>query len=181
MDYSELVEALQRNDEKSVNQICADSLIILKKYLIARMGATSEDAEDAVQQMFEYLIPKIRDDVIDNPGGLAKYMMKAARHTYLNLLRDYNLNEHEELAEEPSIEEKQMWNLVNEDRRQILKYCIDKLKNHYRDLVEFILKYPEADAKDVAEKFDISVNNAWQRKHRVIKHLSSCAEEYQQK
>lgn len=178
MDYSELVEALQSNDSKSVNQICEKSLIILKKYLIARMGASPENAEDAVQQMFEYLIPKIREDVIDNPGGLAKYMMKAARHTYLNLLRDYNLNEYEELAEEPGVDETQIWNLVNDDRKQILRYCIDKLKNHYRALVEFLFKYPEADAKDVAEKFDISVNNAWQRRHRVIKHLSSCAEEY---
>ncbi|WP_069131922.1 RNA polymerase sigma factor [Rhodohalobacter halophilus] len=178
MDYSELVEALQRNDRQSVNQICADSLVILKKYLIARMGATPENAEDAVQQMFEYLIPKIREDVIDNPGGLAKYMMKAARHTYLNLLRDYNFNEYEELAEEPVVPENQIWNLINDDRKQILKHCIDKLKAHYRSLVEFLLTYPEADAADVAEKFDISVNNAWQRRHRVIKHLSSCAEEY---
>ena len=151
MDYSELVEALQSNDRESVNQICEESLIILKKYLIARMGATPENAEDAVQQMFEYLIPKIRENVIDNPGGLAKYMMKAARHTYLNLLRDHSLNEHEELVEEPSVRENQIWDLINDDRKMILRRCIEKLKDHYRDLVEFIFRYPEADARDVAE------------------------------
>jgi RNA polymerase sigma factor (sigma-70 family) len=178
MDYSELVEALQKGDKTSVNSICSDSLLILKKYLIARMGASPHDAEDAVQQMFEYLIPKIRDDVIDNPGGLAKYMMKASRHTYLNLLRDHNLNELEELSEEPHVEAGQIWNLVNDDRKKILQHCIQKLKTHYRALVEFLFKHPEADAQDVAENFDISLNNAWQRKHRVIKQLSSCAENH---
>ncbi|MDZ7758420.1 sigma-70 family RNA polymerase sigma factor [Rhodohalobacter sp.] len=178
MDYSELVDALRNGDSNSVNEICSDSLIILKKYLIATMGATPHDAEDAVQQMFEYLIPKIRMDVIDNPGGLAKYMMKASRHSYLNLLRDDDFNDHEVLSEEPHVDENQIWNLVNDERAKILKICIEQLKTHYRALVDFIFKYPEADAKDVAEKFDISLNNAWQRKHRVIKQLTSCAEKH---
>ncbi len=178
MDYSALVEALQNGDSRSVNDICFDSLNILKKYLIANMGASPEDAEDSVQQMFEYLIIKIREDGIENPGGLAKYMMKASRHAYLNHLRDYNLDDYEDLTNEPFETETQIWNLINEDRKKILKICVEKLKAHYKSLIEFLFKHPGADTHDVAENFNISVNNAWQRKHRVIKQLNMCAKEH---
>lgn len=178
MDYSALVEALQNGDSRSVNDICSDSLEILKKYLIANMGARPQDAEDSVQQMFEYLIPKIREDGIEHPGGLAKYMMKASRHAYLNHLRDYDIDNYDNLTNEPFEAENQIWMLINEDRKKILKFCLKKLKTHYRALIDFLFQHPGADTHDIADKFDISLNNAWQRKHRVIKQLSVCAEEH---
>jgi DNA-directed RNA polymerase specialized sigma24 family protein len=93
MDYTALVDAINSEDNKSVNEICADSLIILKKFLIANYGAIPQDAEDAVQQMFVYLIVKIQQNGIEKPEGLAKYMMIAAKHAYLNHLRDFDFDE----------------------------------------------------------------------------------------
>jgi DNA-directed RNA polymerase specialized sigma24 family protein len=176
MDYTALVDAINSGDKKSVNEICADSLVILKKYLVANYGATPHDAEDAVQQMFEYLIPKIQENGIEKPGGLAKYMMKATKHSYLNHLRDFEFDGMDRMTEEPKVDGSQIWNLIDEDRKSILRKCIETLKLHYRALAEYILQHPEAEAEDVADNFEISVANAWTRKHRVIKQLSDCAE-----
>lgn len=179
MDYSELVRAIQNGDEKTVNTLCARAMPILKKYLIANFNASREDAEDAVQKMFEYLIPKIRRDGFKNPGGLLAYMLTGVRHAYYKNLRDFETEDLDELVEEPSVNPSQIWNLVSEDRLRILKICLEYLKGHYRTLVEFIFEHPDADSEDIAEHFDISLNNAWIRKHRVIKQLSDCAKENQ--
>lgn len=176
MDYTELVHAIQNGDDAKANKMCAEAHPILIKYLIANMGASQEDAEDAVQKMFEFLIPKIQKDQIQRPGGLLSYMLMGCRHAFLKNIRDLNINDQEPLEDDPSVDATQIWNLVNEERASILKKCIESLKSHYKDMVQFLFQYPEADASDIAEKFDISINNAWIRKHRVIKQLSDCAQ-----
>jgi len=177
MDYSELVRAIQKGDDVTADRMCAEAIPILKKYLIANLNATPEDAEDAVQKMFLYLIPKIRRDGFNNPGGLLAYMLTGVRHAYYKNIRDFDVEELDLLVEEPSVNAPQIWNLINEERTEILKICIEYLKGHHRTLVEFIFEHPGADSEEIAEHFDISVNNAWIRKHRVIKQLSDCAKE----
>lgn len=176
MDYSALVKAVQDGDDITANRLFAQALPILKRYLIATFNASPEDAEDAVQRMFEYVIPKIRRNEINNPGGLLSYMLTGVKHAYLKDVRDFDIGDLDELDEEPEVEASQVWNLINEERLSILKYCIETLKGHYRTMIDFIFDHPSATTGDIAEHFDISENNAWTRKHRVIKQLSDCAE-----
>lgn len=175
MDYSLLVEAVQTGDQKTINRLCNEATVILRKYLVANMDASTDDAEDAVQRMFEYVIQKIRDDEITNPAGLLAYMLAGVRHAYFKLQRDLDIEELEELIEEPPTHALQMSSLVNEERQQILKKCLETLKGQYRALITFLFNFPDADSEEIAEHFNISVNNAWIRKHRVIKKLSDCA------
>jgi RNA polymerase sigma factor (sigma-70 family) len=178
MDYSELVYAVQSGDDEKTNRMCSEALPILKRYLIANLNASPEDAEDAVQKMFEYVIPKIRRNEIKNPGGLLSYMLTGCRHALIKNLRDFDIDELDEMNEEPVVNASQVWNLISEERMAILKKCIETLKGHYRTMVDFIFEHPEADSEDLAEHFEISVNNAWIRKHRVIKQLSDCAQSH---
>jgi DNA-directed RNA polymerase specialized sigma24 family protein len=176
MDYSALVKAVQNGDEVTANRLCAEALPILKRYLIATLNASPEDAEDAVQRMFEYVIPKIRRSEIHNPGGLLSYMLTGAKHAFLKEIRDFDPGNLDELDEEPVVEASQIWNLINEERLSILEMCRELLKGNYRLMVDFIFEHPAATTDDIAEHFNISENNAWIRKHRVIKQLSDCAE-----
>lgn len=176
MDYSGLVTAVQNNDEAATNRYCSEALPILKRYLIANLGASPEDAEDAVQKMFEYVIPKIRRDEIKNPGGLLSYMLTGCRHALLKNIRDFDINAYDEMTDDPVVEATQIWNLIDEEQLSILKKCIEQLKGYYRSMVDFIFDHPDADSEDIAEHFEISINNAWIRKHRVIKQLSECAQ-----
>jgi len=158
--------------------LCSEAIPILEKYLISKVNASPEDAEDAVQKMFEYVIPKIQNDEIKSPSGLLSYMLSGARHSYYKIVRDFDLNKYGEMEEQLIAEPDQVWNLVSEDQESIRSICIEKLKGHYRDLIIFLFDHPEAEASEIAEHFDISQGNAWTRKHRVIQQLQECVEQY---
>lgn len=174
MDYSELVEAIIDEDIKTANRLCGDILPILKKYLIATVGAKPEDAEDAVQRMFEYVIPKIQNNEIKSPSGLLAYMLTASRHSYFKIKKEYDSHKFELIDDSLVAEPEQPWGLLDKDQETILKKCIKELKGHYKKLIQFLFDYPNADSEDIAEFFDISVSNAWIRKHRMIQKLNEC-------
>ncbi|MDZ7717934.1 MAG: hypothetical protein U5K72_03815 [Balneolaceae bacterium] len=178
MDYSELVYAVKKDDMKTANRMCGEAIPILKKYLISNVNASPEDAEDAVQKMFEYVIPKIQNDEITSPSGLLSYMLSGARHSYYKIVRDFDLDKYAEMEEQLVAEPRQVWNLVSEDQESILSTCIEKLKGHYQDLITFLFDHPNANTKEIAEYFGISKNNAWTRKHRVIQQLQECVQQY---
>lgn len=174
MDYSELVEAINDEDMKTANRLCGDILPILKKYLIATVGAKPEDAEDAVQRMFEYVIPKIQNNEIKSPSGLLAYMLTATRHSYFKIIKEYGSHKFELIDESLVAEPEQTWGLLDNDQETILKQCIKELKGNYKKLIRFLFDYPNADSEDIAEFFEISVSNAWIRKHRMIQKLNEC-------
>ena len=178
MDYSELVYAIQEGDERTANRMCAEALPILKKYLISKVGASPEDAEDAVQRMFEYVIPKIQNGEIKSPTGLLAYMLSGSRHSFYKIVRDLEVNNLVEITEELVEEPKQVWKLVNEEKESVLLKCIQKLNENYRELILFLFDHPEANTLEISEHFEISENNAWTRKHRVLQQLRDCVKKY---
>lgn len=175
MDYSDLVEAVLNGDDRTVNQRCAEAVPVIRAYLIANFDASKEDAEDAVQRMFEYVFPKIQKGEISKPSALLSYMLTGARHSYFKILNKYD--HHEPIHNYGNLQVSkadQINNLLNEEKQSLLKKCMDRLKDHYRSLMEFSFANPDAETKDVAERFDISISNAWARKHRAINELEKC-------
>jgi RNA polymerase sigma factor (sigma-70 family) len=176
MDYSGLVTAVKTGDQLTASRLCSEATPILKRYLRKKCGADPTDADDAIQRMFEYVINKILADEFDNPQGLLAYMLKACRHNYIKLAREKNRPDIENLANQPFHEPVQIWELVNEEKQEILKYCTEKLRKGYKEFINYFFSFPNASAEDVADHFDISINNAWTRKHRVINKLNECVE-----
>lgn len=175
MDYSDLVEAVLNGDEQTVNQRCADAIPVIRAYLVANLNASKEDAEDAVQRMFEYVFPKILNGEIAKPSALLSYMLTGARHSYLKIINKYG--NYESLDDYDNLQisrADQIRNLVNEEKKSILKKCMNRLREHYRSLMEFSFGNPDAETKDIADRFDISISNAWARKHRATKELEDC-------
>lgn len=176
MDYSGLVIAVKSGDQLKASRLCSEATPILKRYLRKKCGADPNDADDAIQRMFEYVIKKIQEDDFENPRGLLSYMLKACRHNYIKIAREKNQPDIENLAREPFNEPIQIWELVDEEKQNILRYCTEKLRKGYREFINYFFSFPNATAEDVADHFDISVNNAWTRKHRVINKLNECVE-----
>lgn len=176
MDYSGLVTSIRDGDELTAGKLCAEATPILKKYLMKKFGAAPTDAEDAIQKMYESIIIKIREDEIENPQGLLAYMLKTCRHNYLKLFREKNNDYLQSMIDEPASSARQLWELVNEEEQEILKYCLDQLRKGYKEFISYWFTFPNASTEDVAEHFDISINNAWTRKHRVINKLTDCVE-----
>lgn len=176
MDYSGLIDAVKNGDQLTASRLCSEATPILKRYLRKKCGADSSDADDAIQRMFEYVINKILEDDFENPSGILSYMLKACRHNYIKIAREKNQPDIEYLASEPFNEPVQIWELVDEEQQTILKYCTEKLRKGYREFIDYFFSFPNASAEDVADHFEISVNNAWTRKHRVINKLNDCVE-----
>lgn len=178
MDYSALVASIKNGDQHTANKLCAEATPILKKYVVSRTGCSSADADDAVQKMFEYIIHKILDDEIENPKGLLSYMLKTSKHMYFKMVKKQRLEKTYNIAQEDSQRPNQLWNLIDKEKQQILQECIDQLREGYREFITHWFSFPGANTEDIADHFDISVNNAWTRKHRIVKKLHDCVESH---
>src|SRR5690625_7383322 len=124
MNYSDLVNAIKDGDNKTIEKYIKYIVPILRNMLIGRMWASREDAEDAVQNMFVYLIPRIVENKIRTPEGLFKYMQIASKHSYLNLIRSRRRENFVYLTEEPAEAPDQSWNLIDKETTMQLCKCI---------------------------------------------------------
>lgn len=138
------------------------------------MDASDEDAADAVQEMFEYVIPKILNDEIESPTGLLSYMLTCARHKYLKIANNPSLDDYEEYSHKFTSPAQQAWKLINSEKRSIVNHCLAKMKDSYRQMAKFLLRFPDADGEELGEQFNITPNNAWARKSRALKKLTKC-------
>ncbi|MEX0890485.1 MAG: sigma-70 family RNA polymerase sigma factor [Balneolaceae bacterium] len=179
MDYTPLVIAIQEGDEKAANRLISEARPILIRMLKVRMNASQEDAEDAVQMMFLYVIRAIQEDRIENPSGLLSYMIITCRHNYLKRVNGFRPDLAGDMAEEPVVEATQLSRLIDEEKQQLYERCIRSLKKKHREFFEYWLSHPDDTAAQVAEVFGISEGNAWTRKHRIIKMLKECVQKKQ--
>ena len=177
MDYSELVEALNRGDKKKADKILKHMLPRLVKYLQIRMGASKSDAEDCVQYSMERALEVLQNDKLKNADHVFSYLISTCRNNYLKSLEKRREVNYDEIPETEFNNPNQIRSLLDKERTRILEECLDELKKMYRDFIEYWFKYPDSDADVVADHFDISVNNVWTRKHRVLKKLNKCYEE----
>lgn len=176
MEYSELVEALQGEDVIRVNKILEDLIPRLIRFLEIHMGAPRIDAEDCVQYSMELTLEVIRAGKLNDSEKVLTYLMTTCRNNYLKSREKKKEIIYDEIPKNRFHEPSQITSLVEQERKSILERCIEELKGVYRSFIEYWLEYPDSDADAVAEHFNISVNNVWTRKHRVIKQLNECYE-----
>ncbi len=176
MDYAPLVEAIQEGDQEAANRLISEATPILIRMLKARMNASQQDAEDAVQMMFLYIINSIREGKIRNPSGLLSYMIVTCRHSYLKNRDGLKADLPGEDLEEPVQEECQLTRLINQEKERIYEECIESLPDDQREFIRYWLSHPDSSAREIGEHFEISENNAWTRKHRIMKRLRACYE-----
>lgn len=176
MDYAPLVKAIQEDDREAANRLISDATPILIRMLKVRMNATQEDAEDAVQMMFLYVIQAIKQGRIENPSGLLSYMIMTCRHSYLKKKEGFSPELMDDHVSEPSQPARQLSAIIEEEKKEIYYECINALKEDYKKFYKYWVRHPDSSAKEIASHFGISVNNAWTRKHRIMKSLQKCVE-----
>lgn len=173
-DFSELIKAVQDGDAELANQLLSDLTAVLISYLRTNKGASYDDAADCAQQTILLTYEAIKDDRIENADRIFSYLMTTCKNNYYKLMENRKEYYYDRLPENPKIAPLQITNLYKQDRKRILKECIGQLKEDYREFINYWFENPESDASEVAEHFNISVNNAWVRKHRVIRMLQEC-------
>jgi len=174
MDYSPFVHAIRDGDDATANKMIARATPVLIRYLRVRMGASEDDAKDAVQKMFLYIIESIKDNKIQNPSGLLSYMLKTCRHNYTKTIRRQDFEITDESVEYAVNEPEQIDKLLDKERKRILQRCLELLNSSYRKFITHWLEDPSVEAEKIAAIYKTSEGNIWTRKHRVIKQLNDC-------
>lgn len=176
MDYSELVQALQENNRESANRLLQEIRPRLVRYLYVHMNADREDAHDCVQESLLVTVNAIREGRIRDPQQVFSYLITTCRNQYLKMVGRKRERPYNEVPDSSYHAPGQLAALENRERFDILQHCLDELKEEYREFIDYWFENPDTDGQTVADHFGISVNNAWIRKHRIIKQLHTCYE-----
>ncbi len=176
MDYSKLIEALQAGDDVQANRILKEIMPRLVRFLEIRMGATRDEAEDCVQYSLECALDALRGEQLNNTNRVLSYLMSTCRNNYLKKLEKKREVNYDRVPSTEFHEPNQVQSLLDQERKRILERCLEELKSTYRRFIDYWFDHPDSDADMVAKHFNISVNNVWTRKHRVIKKLNQCYE-----
>lgn len=176
VNYSELVTALQEHDAGKANELLKRLLPRLVTYLRTVMGATPEDAEEAVHRAFYNTYEKIVEDEINEKRYIYKYLLKASRHEYIRLTRhddrfDANVDDTDVLMAAPS---NQVENMMDEERQRLLEQCLQLLPEDALRYILYIFDHPDISTKGLSEYFDLSEVNVRVKKSRIISDLGEC-------
>jgi RNA polymerase sigma factor (sigma-70 family) len=178
MNYTQLIEAVRENDNKTVNILLSSLYPVLVNYLCVTMNAGTKDAEDCAQEAMITVVENIRNSGIRNPDSIFSYVITVTRHAYLRLRRDDVPGSYVDFEEAYHVAEPadQLNNILDEERGRLLSECIGELNSESRDMITMWFEDPDRPTEEVAARFKISINNAWIRKHRIIKTLNQCVE-----
>ncbi|WP_138431067.1 RNA polymerase sigma factor [Fodinibius saliphilus] len=174
MDYSDLVNALQENDTKKANELITALRPRLIAFLRIHMNATQADAEDCAQDALLNSIEIINEDRIEKPEQVVSYILSTCRNTYLKMQKKKRPEAVEDISTRNQQDPRQLQSLLDKEQKRLLKLCMEQLKEKYQTFMQYWFDHPDAQAKKVANHFDISVSNTWTRKHRIIKKLNEC-------
>jgi RNA polymerase sigma factor (sigma-70 family) len=176
MNYIQLIDAIRENDSKSVNILLSSLYPVLVNYLCVTMNAGTKDAEDCAQEAMITVVENIRNGGIRNRDSIFSYIITVTRHAYLRLRRDNVSVNYVDFEEAFHVAEPadQLKNILDEERERLLMECIGELNNENREMIMLWFQDPDRPTEEIAARFKISINNAWIRKHRIIKILNQC-------
>lgn len=177
MEFSELVKALKDDNTSKVRTLLNELTPRLIRFLLVHMNAEKQDAEDCVQQALLKSLETIKEGNIRNSDQILSFLLTSCRNNYLNLMKGKNNHSNEPFPRGLGHKPLQLRSLLDKERQKLLEWCLENLSKDYHQFISYWFRYPDSDAEVVASHFEISVNNAWTRKHRIIKKLNECYEE----
>ncbi len=175
VDYSELVDALQKGDESKSGDLINEIMPRLEDYLVVVMNAERNAARECVQQAFLDVFEQIRKDNIKESKYIFSYLIKSCRHEYLR----YSKREHKFKYEDEALNvlyepEEQFQNLLDKERQRILEECLNELKDKSKRFIEYFIDKPDATTEEATEEFDLTSANVRTRKSRILSRLHHC-------
>lgn len=178
MDYSDLVAAINNNNTRQVNKLIDVIRPRLIAFLRIHMNASEADAKDIVQDSLIVAIESIKKGELREPSQVVKYMLSICKNKYLKQLKKQRRTSVTDTSRHQEQAPKQLQSLLDKEQKRLLQWCLQQLKKEHKRFMQFWFNHPDAHTERVAAKFEISINSAWTRKHRLIKRLNEC---YQKK
>ncbi|HKJ44761.1 MAG TPA: sigma-70 family RNA polymerase sigma factor [Balneolales bacterium] len=179
VDYSDLVIAIQNDDQQKVDELIKEVIPRLISYLVVTMRADEYNAEECVYQSFIEVFQKVKEGKIKNENYIYSYLIKSARHEYLKYLkRNHRFYGDESEVIHLAEPAEQIENLLDDERQRILKECLKELKKKSRTFIEYFIDKPDATNEEASEEFNISNGNVRTKKSRILTIMHDC---YQRK
>jgi RNA polymerase sigma factor (sigma-70 family) len=146
-----------------------------------RKGLSTEDAEDAYQEVFLSTIE--RAATLEGPLGLSlrKYASTAMRYRIAEYHRgrpsEASLDELAERNKDSSVGARPAPpGNASEEIRAAVRRCLDGLRESYRVILE-LLFYDQVPADSVADSLGVARNTVYQTKGRALEQIRPCLEE----
>ncbi len=174
MDYGKFVEALKSGDSKELESLYAEAFEILCRFLRTTMRADHQDAQDCAQHALVMTMERLRKGAIREPDNIYSYLLQSAKNRYMRMSYESERNNFQDNIERYVPVQEQMDHLVSEEKKNALQSCLAKLDEPSREFILFWLEHPEARSGAIARQFNISVNNVWTKRHRLVKKLGEC-------
>ncbi|SMO74227.1 RNA polymerase sigma factor [Gracilimonas mengyeensis] len=175
VDYSELVEALQKGDDEKASELLSEVIPRLEDYLRVSLKADRNAAKECVQQAFLDVFEQIRKNNIKNSQYIYSYLIKSCKHEFYRYKKRQHRFDYDDSAFTDIYDpEEQYENLLDKERQRILEECLDELRDESREFIEYFIDKPYASTQEAVEKFDISNANVRTRKHRILSRLHHC-------
>lgn len=175
VDYSELVEALQRGDDAKAGELLSEVIPRLQDYLCVVMNAKPNAAKECVQQAFLDVFEQIRRNKIKESKYIFSYLIKSCRHEYIRYAkRQHRFDYDDEPFQEVYEPAHQLQNLLDDERQRILEECLQELREKSRVFIQFFIDKPDASTDDAVQEFELTSANVRTRKSRILSRLHHC-------
>lgn len=174
VDYSALVNYIQQENARQVNQLLEELIPKLVEYLQVTLAATEEAAKECVQQAFLNVYERIVDGKLKDPKSLLSYMMMTSRNEYFN---QYKKNKRyvdsEYITGSESEPASQIDRLVDQERKELLFECIEEMDDDSQIFILYFINHPDATTREASDYFDLSEANVRTKKYRITHQLHS--------
>jgi DNA-directed RNA polymerase specialized sigma24 family protein len=174
MDFDKFAEALKSEDSKKLESLYAEAFEILCRFLRTTMGADHQDAQDCAQHALVMTMERLRKGAIREPENIYSYLLQSAKNRYMRISYESERNNFQDNIERYVPVQEQIDHLVSEERKNALQACLAMLDESSREFIFYWLEHPDARSGTVARHFNISVNNVWTKRHRLVKKLGEC-------
>lgn len=174
LDYSALVNYIQQENTRQVNELLEELIPKLVEYLRVTLAATEEAAKECVQQAFLNVYERILGGKLKDPKSLLSYMMMTARNEYFNQYKKnkrYVSNEY--VTDSESEPASQIDRLIDRERTELLFDCIEELDDDSQIFILYFINHPDATTREASDFFDLSDANVRTKKYRITHQLHS--------
>lgn len=180
-DYSDLIEAILRDDRTAANELSSELMNRVIFYLKIRLGAPQSIAEECAYQAFSDVFEMIKNDKINDKKTILKYFIIASRNEYLRFKKieqraGLDPASKEFLIPEPA---EQLHSLIDDERQKQLKKCLKQLPDIHQRFILAFFSHKTLNLQDLAKEYNYSYAKTRTLKTRIIQTLQDCVNRLQ--
>jgi RNA polymerase sigma factor (sigma-70 family) len=171
----EIVRAIEQDHHPVMDAFTRAILPQIREYLSITVRANEYMAEECAQQALFSMIDRVKSGHFDSKTNVIGYLMISARNEFFKTVK----KEHREgglvLEEQHVTDPSEQYNrLVDQEREEILRKCMDLLDEPNRNFIQFYMNQPDASYLTVSKLFKISPVLVRVRKSRLLNRLHEC-------